>query len=215
MRADVEARQRPDPVAPMRVAGRAIERKFQVRPGLDRLADIVAVARWVESIRYDLAVAVHEPNGAIIVLPRAVGCDQAHKEGREITEDTGLFLELLQQTFETTERIQCRRAHLGHAAADVIAAVGSERCAYAARHGPGWVDLAPTQELDHLLAELAQPNAVAGQLWLSREQAEYVARCRLALHAEQQVRRAEIEKAQRMGLDDLGQVDHPAQLLSG
>ncbi len=55
----------------------------------------------------------------------------------------------------------------------------------------------------------------AGQIGVGRDQAEHVPRRRVAVEAEQQVRPAQVEEAQGVGLDDLGQVHQAAQLVGG
>ena len=73
------------------------------------------------------------------------------------------------------------------------------------------MDLAPPQHLDHRLAKLAQANAGAGQIWIGCHQAEQIALGRIAIPTQQEVGAAEVEKGQRMGLDDLGQIHQPPE----
>ena len=86
---------------------------------------------------------------------------------------------------------------------------------HAARHAPGRVNLLPAERGDDLLAELAKPDPAARQLGLRGDQAEHVALRRIALQAEKQVGRAHVEEAQRVRLNDLGEVHQPAQLFRG
>ena len=53
-------------------------------------------------------------------------------------------------------------------------------------------------------------DAGAAQFRLRSHYAEDMAACRIGLHAEQEVRRSEIEEAQRVRLHHLGQVQHAA-----
>ena len=68
------------------------------------------------------------------------------------------------------------------------------------------------QPLDHLLAELAQRDAVARQLGMLLDQPSDVAAGRVGVHAQQQVRRGEMEEAERVRLHDLRAVQQLAQL---
>ena len=62
------------------------------------------------------------------------------------------------------------------------------------------------QALDHLLAELAQRNAVLGERRVVLDHADDVAPGRIGIEAEQQIRRREMEEAQRVRLGDLAAV---------
>ena len=84
-----------------------------------------------------------------------------------------------------------------------------------AGHHPGRMDPSSGQSFDHLLAELAQPDAVAGKLGISGGNTEKIAGFRRMVHAEQQVRGGKVEKAERMRLDELAEVEDAAQLCSG
>ena len=77
------------------------------------------------------------------------------------------------------------------------------------------MDALPGQSLDHLLAELAQRDAVLGQLRMVLDDADDVAPRRIGIEAEQQVGRREMEEAQRMRLDDLAAMHDLAQLRRG
>jgi hypothetical protein len=59
------------------------------------------------------------------------------------------------------------------------------------------------QACDDLLAESAQRDAVLGKLWVVLDDADQVSPRRIGVEAEQQVRRREMEEAQRVRLDDL------------
>jgi hypothetical protein len=70
------------------------------------------------------------------------------------------------------------------------------------------------QGFDNLQAEPAQLDAGACKVWIVFDQTEDVARCRIAVHAEQKIGGRKIEKAQSVRLEDLGAVDQFAQQLS-
>ncbi len=77
------------------------------------------------------------------------------------------------------------------------------------------MDLLAPQQLDDLLAELAEPNAPPRELGLGGDQAEDVPPGRVAVHAQEQVGAAQVEERQRVRLDDLAQVHEPAELVGG
>ncbi len=101
----------------------------------------------------------------------------------------------------------------GRHAFDLVAFLRRQRIAHAAGHGPGGMHALAAQQPDHLLAELAQADAAAGDAGIRLDQPHDVARGRIAIHAQQQIGRAEVEEAQRVALDDLAPVHQPAQLL--
>ncbi len=92
---------------------------------------------------------------------------------------------------------------------------GRQRRVDAAGHDPGGVDPLAAEPLDDLLAEAAEPDAVAGQLRVGLGDAEDVALGGIGVEAEQQVGRGQVEEAEGVGLDDLGQVHQPAQVGPG
>ncbi len=71
------------------------------------------------------------------------------------------------------------------------------------------------QSFDHRQPELAQLDAGARQLGIGFDQAGDVARGRIAIHAQQQIGRGQIEEAERVRLYDLGAVNDLAQQLRG
>src|SRR5271166_6535689 len=75
------------------------------------------------------------------------------------------------------------------------------------------MNLLASQKLNDLLAELSEANAPAGELGLGGNQPENVPADRVAVHAQDQIRSAEMEERQSMGLDDLAQVHEPPQLV--
>ena len=77
------------------------------------------------------------------------------------------------------------------------------------------MDLLAAEDLDDFLAELAQADAGAGEVGVGGDQAEDVALRLGRVPAEQEIRRAEVEEAQRVALDDLAEVHQPAQLVGG
>ena len=68
------------------------------------------------------------------------------------------------------------------------------------------------QPLDHLLTELAQGDAVPRQFRMLLEHPDHVAARRVVIHAQQNVGRRKMEKAQRVGLHELAAVHQFAQL---
>ena len=103
----------------------------------------------------------------------------------------------------------------GQPGADAGAAFLGERAADAAGHGPGGMDFLAAEDLDDFLAELAEADAGAGEVGVGGDEAEDVALGRRGVPAEEEVRRAEVEEAQGMALDDLAEVHQPAQLVGG
>ncbi len=77
------------------------------------------------------------------------------------------------------------------------------------------MDALAAQGADHLLAKAAQADAVAGNAGVALDQPDHVALGRIALHAQQQIRGAEVEEAEGVALHKLAPVHQLAQLGRG
>ena len=143
------------------------------------------------------------------------GVDQAHEQGGEIAEDLDLALVRVEGLLEQVERDLGGGEGFGQPGADAVAAFLGQRAAHAAGHGPGGMDLLAAEDLDDFLAELAQADAGAGEVGIGGDQAEDVALGLGGIPAEQEIRRAEVEEAQGVALDELAEVHQPAQLVGG
>ena len=77
------------------------------------------------------------------------------------------------------------------------------------------MNFAVAEDLDDFLAELAQADAGAGEFLVRGDDAEDIALGLGRVPAEQKVRRAQMEEAQRVALHDLAEVHQPAQLVGG
>jgi len=77
------------------------------------------------------------------------------------------------------------------------------------------MDALVAEKLNDVLSESAQSYAGAAELGLGGDDAEDVAGDGVGLHAEKQIGRGEIEEAQGVGLDHLGEIEHAAQLSGG
>ena len=88
-----------------------------------------------------------------------------------------------------------------------------EPAAHAAGDRPGRVDLLAAEHLDDLLAELAQPDAGAGQVRVRLDDADDVALRDRRVPADQEVGGAEVEEAQGVALGELAHVHQAAQLV--
>src|ERR1035438_4120281 len=71
------------------------------------------------------------------------------------------------------------------------------------------------ETLDDLLAKLAQANAVAGNLGIFFGDAEDVVLDRIRVHAEDQIRRGQVEEAEGVRLQNLGESEDAAQFIGG
>jgi len=76
---------------------------------------------------------------------------------------------------------------------------------------PRRVDPLPTQPLDDPLAEATQGHAVTGEVGRLAGHTHQVAQGRVGVEPEQEIGGREVEEAQRVRLDDLGQIEHAAQ----
>src|SRR5262245_13461226 len=118
----------------------------------------------------------------------------------------------IEQALEASECVERNRKRLGNPRPNGFAASFRKRPAHAAGNRPVRVDLLAAQVLNDLLAELAEPDAAAREFAIGRDQADKIAPGGVAVESEDQVRRAKMEKTERMRLNDLRQVHQPPQL---
>ena len=223
--AHVEAGQGAHPVDPLRVAEGAVVRELEVAPGLHGFGQEGGVVVPPQALGQDAAIGSHDAQAAacglclphivaaIQMLPAAPGAHQGHEQAGEVAEAVHFGLQWSVE--ESLEPLQCQGGG-GHGLRQVlenlVAVLQAEGAAHPARHGPGAVDLAPGQALDDPLAELPQADAGAGQLGLSRHQAEHIAPRWIAVPAQQEVGAAQVKEGEGMALADLGQVEQAPEL---
>ena len=159
------------------------------------------------------AGGIAEAQIAVVQLQRAVGLDEAHVIGIEAGKVLDLREVCLVVALEQVERELRVAERLGQALENFVALRGGERLVYAAGHREIRVNLTAGDELDEFLAELAQPHALDGNVGLLLDEANDVADGRVGIEPEQQVGRAEMEEAERVGLYDLAHVHQFAQHL--
>ena len=210
--ATIEPGQRADPVNPLRIAERLEIWRLEVGIRKGRLADIALVVLARHGRDNDLAVGVHETHCAVVELQTAAGVDQPRVHRRGIAEIGDLVGEAVDHAFEEGQRTGGDRLGFRQAAQDLLAYFAVERRVDAARHDPGRMDALPPQPFDHLLAELAQRNAVASHVGMVLQHPNDVAPFRRTVEPEEQVGRGEMEEAQRVRLRDLAAVHRFAQL---
>ena len=150
-----------------------------------------------------------------MVFPRAVRLDQPHEQGREVAKDLDFLLMGIEHLFPKVKGRLRGGVGLGQPGADARAAFLSQRAADAAGHCPGRMNLLPAEHLDDFLAELAEPDAGAGQVGVGGNQPEHIALGWRRVPAEQEIGRAQVKEAQGMALDDLPEVHQAAELVGG
>ena len=211
----VEPGQRPHPVHAVRVAVRLVVGEFEVGPGLHRLADGVRVVGGVEPVGEQGAVRVDDPHQPVVVLEPAARSGQSQEQAGEAGEHPGLLQMAGEQLPAAFQVATGQGLDLRDLRQDGLPGRGLERCIHPAGHDPGRVDASAGQAFDHLLAESAQADAVAGELQVRGRNAEEIACCRRVVHAQQQVRGAEVEPAERVALDELAEVEDAPQVGRG
>ena len=96
-----------------------------------------------------------------------------------------------------------------------VALGDAQRLVHAAGNDAGAVNALADDVADDLLPELARQHALLGEIGEGGGDADDVALGDLALEAEQQVGRGEMEEVQRVRLHDLPVMQQAAQLLGG
>ena len=76
---------------------------------------------------------------------------------------------------------------------------------------PGQMDLLPTQNLNDLLSEAAQPDSLSGYRWMHFDDAHDISFGRVRGMAQEQVRRRQVEETESMRLDNLSEIHESAQ----
>ena len=211
--ADIEPRQRAHPVHAVGIAERPVVGELQITPGLHRLRQKAGVVVLPQAIGHDRAITGAEAQLALEVLPQPLRCHQAHEQAGEGAEQALLLLQgSIEQALVQLQGQTDRRLRLGQPRQNPVPRLGTQRRAHPTGHRPGGMNLAATEQLQNLLAELAQADAGTGQLRIGRHQAEDVAASRIALPAQQEIGTAEMEERQGVALGDLGQVEQAPQL---
>src|ERR1035441_5626187 len=149
------------------------------------------------------------------MFPGAVRFHQAHEERWEVAKDLDLLLMGVHRLLEEVEGDLRRGVGFRQPGANAGAAFLGQWAADAAGHSPRGMDLLAAEHRNDFLAELAQPNAGAGQLGIGGNQPEDVPLGLRRVPAEQKIRSAQVKEAQGMALDDLAEVHQPAQLVRG
>ena len=116
----------------------------------------------------------------------------------------------IQQALEPAQRHLDGFDALGDPPADLVARGRVHGGQHAAGSAPGGVNAFAAYQLDDALPELAQADAAAREIQVVFDQAEEIALLGRGVHAQQQVGRREVEKAQRVGLQQLRVVHQPA-----
>src|ERR1035441_1451413 len=127
------------------------------------------------------------------------------------TEIGDLFRELLEYRLEKGDGALAQRARRRQSGENAVAHFAGKRGIHAAWNDPRGVHAFLRQSLYDLLTELAQRHSGARHVRILFDQTEDVAVRRVAVEAQQQVRRGEMEKAQRVALHELRAVDQLAQ----
>jgi hypothetical protein len=197
--AQVQAGQGADAIDTVGIAAWQVVGRLQVGIGLDRFAEELPVSHWVEAVGDD---------GAVLG-------DQVQEQRREIAECGDLLAVLVEHRLEQSQGVLGCRAGLGCKAAHLVPLLHGQGAADAAGGRPRRVDALAAERRDDLLAERPQPNAAARQVGVGPGQAEDVPGLGRALEAEHPVGRAEVEDAQGVRPNDLGEVEQPPQLRRG
>jgi hypothetical protein len=212
---DVETGQRADAVDAVGKADRLEVRRLEVRVGEGRFADVGRVVGRFHLVGDEATFGVDEAQVSVVEPKRAVRPDEAAVHGGEVREGLDLVREAVVCLLPEGE---CP-LHDGHGRRQLgeylVPRLRVERGVDAARHDPRGVDAFLGQPFDGLLSELSQRYPVAQGIRVLLEQSRHVSLCRIEVHAQQQVRRREMEERQCVGLNELGAVEQFAQLRRG
>jgi hypothetical protein len=219
MIAGVEPGQGADPVPTVLLAEGPDIRKLHVAPGSDFLTDIIVVVLVVHVVDDLPAFGVHRPEHAVIEVEGAVLADEAEvvrrKLGEAVDDVLVLPMVILEKLdgrpgpFDDLVDVERRGAF-----EKAVPLLGAEVFVDAPGDRSRAVDLLPRRGQDDLLAELAQEDGLDGQILVEGDDADDVPDGRVGVHAQEKIRRGEVEEMQGMGLEHLAVVHEPAHFLS-
>ena len=129
----------------------------------DRLVDDRGVLLRRQPIHDHVPVGVDHAQPAVVRLQLTFGADQAHVQGGEVGEDRDLFAEALELAGKPVQGLLGELDRLGQHGQDRVAVFRAQRLVHAAGHNPAGMDAFAAQNLDDLLPDLAQPDAVTRQ----------------------------------------------------
>jgi hypothetical protein len=192
--------------------------ELHVAPGADLLPDVPEVVLVVDVVEDLPPFGVDRPQDAVVEIEPAVLADQAQMVRGERGEAVDEILVLGMVAPEELDGRPGPRDHLVDverrgALEEPVPLLRAEVLVHAAGNGPGAVDLLSGGRQDDLLAELAQEDGPGRQLLVEGDDADDVAHGRVGVHAQEKVRRGEMEEVQGMRLEHLAVVHEPAHLL--
>ena len=147
--------------------------RLHVAGGIDGFADVILVVAWVNVVSDDVAIRVGKAEPALVTAAGAVEAEVAvfpadgHEHGGEVAEDLDFVAELLHHVLEEDKGARGDGQRVGNAAQNLVPLCHGQRRGHAAVDDPRPVNALAAQQIDHLLAPLAQANAAQGQVGMS------------------------------------------------
>ena len=190
-------------------------RELHVAPVLHILLEHGLVGRVIDLIEDRAAVGVAGAQGPVVEVERAALVDEAHHVGARLAEIlVEIGVRLVQLNDEPDRRLR-PVDDLIDPGAHRIAVGDAERLIHAAGNDAGPVNALSRDVGDDFLAELAREHALLGEFRESCGDADDVALGDLALEAEQEIGRRQMEEMQRVRLHQLPVVQQATQFLGG
>ncbi len=208
----LDAGQRADLVPAIFLADGFEEGELHVAPRPHFFLDVLVVLLVIDVVEEDLAVVVAGAQGAVIEVEIAVVADDGHEIGAEdaeaVVQPGVLRMDLLDQMNGFARPLDDVVNVL-----EQLVAFGTGSCRVdAAGTGAGALDALAGRDADDFLAEAAQQHAALGRFRMGHGDADDVALGHIAVEAEEQVRRTEVEEVQRVRLQHLAVVHQATHL---
>ena len=178
-------------------------RELHIAPVFDILLQHALVRRVIDLIEDRPAVGVTGAKASVVEIERAALVDETHHVGARLAEGlVEVGIGLVQLDDEPDRRLR-PVDDLIDSGAHRIAIGDAERLVHAAGNDPGAMNAFPGDMSDDFLPELARHDALDGEIGEGRGDPDDVAFGDLALEAEQQIGRREMEEVQRVRLHKL------------
>ena len=162
--ADVQPRQRPHAVNAVRETHGFVIRRLQVRIGKGRFANKIPVIAAPECDPQRSCLRILKPDSTIVKLEFPCPVHQPRIHAGGVPKVLDFPLELIQHSLEKLQGTPNSSLGFGQSGKNFVADDGLKGCVHSPGNCPGRMNALLGEALDHLLPELAQSDAVEGDV---------------------------------------------------
>jgi hypothetical protein len=161
--------------------------ELHVAPGAHFFLDLLQIVLVAHPIEQDLSVGIARAQHALVKVHRAIGAHQGEQVGAKAAESLVQRPILRMELFGHVDRILGPGQHVGQLALQAVALLGRQQLVHAAWHRTRAMHPLARSDANDFLAELAQEDALPGNLGVGLRHTHDVAFGHLRVKAEQQV----------------------------